>query len=120
MTRTRYLIQRGNRWYLRLPVPRPIRHLFPSGKGKPRDYIVEPLGVDYTPARTECAQRVAEYRALFAYASIKTPDEVSADIAAIKGRGAARLAAQERELKQQIELVHRIWVAQQAKAGAAA
>src|SRR5262249_16255465 len=85
-----HLQQRGNQFYLRLAIPRPIRHLFPSASGKPRDYIQEPLGRDITPAEIECAQRVAHYKALFARARLMTPEAVAADIATIKELAATR------------------------------
>src|SRR5215471_21031592 len=52
MARDPHLIQRGRQYYLKLPVPRPLRRLalFVSSTGKPKDYLVEPLGPDYTPA----------------------------------------------------------------------
>jgi integrase len=75
---------------LRIAVPRPIRPLFLSGTGKPREFIVEPLGRNYDPARVECDRRVADYRALFARASLMTPDAVQAEIEAIKQRATER------------------------------
>jgi len=79
-----HLIQRGKQHYLRLAIPRPIRHLFPSGKGQPRDYIVEPLGRNYDPARVEADRRVADYRVLFSRAALMTVEAVQAEIEAIK------------------------------------
>jgi integrase len=61
-----YLWQRGRQWYLRLPVPKPLRPLFPSSTGKPRLDIVEPLGSSYETAKLEHDRRVAKYRELFA------------------------------------------------------
>src|SRR5262249_4739742 len=90
MARDAYLIRRGNQFYLRLAIPRPIRSLFPSSTGKPRDFISEPLGRNYDPARVECDRRVADYRALFARASDMTPEAIRDEIAAIKQRAEGR------------------------------
>jgi integrase len=60
------LIQYGRQWYLRLAVPRSLRHRFESKKGKPRAHIVEPLGDSYEVAKVAAAQRVAACEALFA------------------------------------------------------
>jgi len=79
-----YLILRGRQYYLKLAIPRPIRHLFPSGTGKPRDYIVEALGPDRTPAGLERDHRVALYRTLFARAALMTPEAIKDELAAIK------------------------------------
>src|SRR4029453_1529498 len=91
MARDAHLIRQGNQFYLRLAIPRPIRHLFPSSRsGKPRDFITEPLGRNYDPARVECDRRVAEYRALFARAPIMKPKAVEEELDAIKQRAAGR------------------------------
>src|SRR5262249_37632029 len=74
MARDAHLIRQGHQFYLRLAIPRPIRKLFPSSRsGKPRDFITEPLGRNYDPARVEADRRVAEYRALFTRAPIMKP-----------------------------------------------
>src|SRR5262245_24765572 len=92
MARDPHLIQRGRQYYLKLPVPRPLRRLalFVSSAGKPKDYIVEPLGPDYTPARVEADRRTADYRALFARAAVMTVDAVGAELAAIRQRADRR------------------------------
>jgi integrase len=61
-----YLWQRGKQWYLRLPVPKPLRSRFLSGTGKPIVQIVQPLGSSYEYAKLEHDRRVAKYRELFA------------------------------------------------------
>jgi len=85
-----HLIQRGHQYYLRLAIPRPIRHLFPSGTGKPRDFISEPLGRNYDPARVEADRRVADYRALFARAGLMTAEAVQGEIQAIRRQAEGR------------------------------
>src|SRR5262245_30764205 len=85
-----YLVERGRQFYLRLAIPRPIRHLFPSSTGKPSDFIVEPLGRNYDPARVEADRRVADYRALFARAALMTVEAVQAEIQAIKRHAEGR------------------------------
>ena len=61
-----YLWQRGKQWYLRLPVPKPLRSHFLSGTGKPIVQIVQPLGSSFELAKLEHDRRVAKYRELFA------------------------------------------------------
>src|SRR5262245_51785749 len=90
MARDAYLVRRGNQFYLRLAIPRSIRSLFPSSTGKPRDFISEPLGRNYDPARVECDRRVADYRALFSRAAVMTAGGVQAEIDAIKQRASDR------------------------------
>ena len=93
MAQDAYLIRRGKQFYLRLPVPSPIRHLFPSGSGKARSYIVEPIGRNYDPAKLERDRRVADYRALFARAALMTPKAIAAELEAIKDRAKGRATA---------------------------
>jgi integrase len=92
MAQDAYLIRRGKQFYLRLPVPSPIRHLFPSGSGKARSYIVEPIGRNYDPAKLERDRRVADYRALFARAALMTRKAIAAELEAIKDRAKGRRA----------------------------
>src|SRR5262249_36584671 len=86
MARDQHLIRRGNQFYLRLPVPRPLRRLglFVSGTGKGKDYIVEPLGPSHDLAQIEASRRTADYRALFARAAVMTLEAVQAELVAIK------------------------------------
>jgi integrase len=87
-----YLWQRGRQWYLRLPVPKPLRSHFLSGTGKPIVQIVQPLGSSYEYAKLEHDRRVAKYRELFArlHAGEQlTPEQVKAAMtfdAAAEGR----------------------------------
>jgi len=60
------LVLRGRQWYFKLNIPRSLRQYFPSQSGKPRDAIWEPLGPDLSVAKPRCAQRVADYEAIFA------------------------------------------------------
>src|SRR5262245_39572149 len=109
-TRDTHLIRQGNQFYLRLAIPRAIRPLFPSSRsGKPRDFITEPLGRDYTPARVEADRRIAEYRALFSRASLMTVEAVGAEIAAIKHRATGRKAVAELPmLESELESIRRV------------
>src|SRR5262249_58492473 len=90
MGRDAYLIRRGNQFYLRLAIPRPIRKLFPMSTAKPAHFISEPSGRNYDPARVECDRRVSEYRALFARAALMSPEAVRDEIEAIKQRASDR------------------------------
>src|SRR5262245_20200752 len=85
-----YLKQHGHQYYLRLAIPRPVRQHFPSASGKPRDYVVEPLGRNYDLAKIEAARRIAEYRPLFERAPVMSPEAIKAELAAIKARSEAR------------------------------
>jgi len=53
------LVKIGGQWYLRISIPRSIRHLFLSSKGKPKDRIVEPMGDSLSVAKIRAAQRTA-------------------------------------------------------------
>src|SRR5262249_7770366 len=84
------LMQRGRQWYLKLAIPRPIRKLFPTITGTPRDLIWESLGRSYDPAQVEGHTRTAEYRRLFARAALMTPEAIAAELEAIKDRAKGR------------------------------
>ena len=60
------LWRRGHQLYFRIPVPRPLRKLFLTSTGKPKNQIVEPIGSDYEAAKVECARRVAQWTEAFA------------------------------------------------------
>jgi integrase len=66
MTKSDHLWQRGGQWYLRLNIPRTLRHNFLSKTGKPLDRIVEPLGDSKSVAQIEAARRSALYLERFA------------------------------------------------------
>jgi integrase len=59
------LIRKGNAYFFKIAIPRPLRHLFLSESGKPKDAIWETLGPDRTPAVTRCAERVAYWTKVF-------------------------------------------------------
>jgi integrase len=59
------LERRGRQWYLRLSVPRSLRHRFCSPQGNPRAHIVESLGDSYEIAKVRAAQRTAVFTAIF-------------------------------------------------------
>jgi integrase len=54
-----YVLKHGNQYYLKLPIPHQIRHLFLSKNGKPKTHIVEPLGDSPSAANEEARYRVA-------------------------------------------------------------
>jgi hypothetical protein len=63
---TQYLKRRGNRWFLKLPIPRAIRHLYPTSTGKPREHIEEALGTgDLVTASRAKHARIAYWLADF-------------------------------------------------------
>jgi integrase len=116
MARDAHLIRQGNQFYLRLAIPRPIRHLFPSSRsGKPRDFITEPLGRNYDPARVECDRRVAEYRALFARAPIMKPKAVEEELEAIKQRAAGRKTIAGPPLESEVARLQLEWIGAQLR-----
>ncbi len=43
MAQAQHLKKRGERWYLKLAIPRKLRHLYPTKKGKPSYHIEEAL-----------------------------------------------------------------------------
>src|SRR5262249_24715085 len=86
------LMQRGRQWYLKLAIPRPIRKLFPTSTGKPRDFIWESLGKSHDHAQVEAHTRTAEYRRLFARAALMTAEAIAAELEAIKDRAKGRAA----------------------------
>jgi integrase len=95
------LVLRGRQWYFKLNIPRSLRQYFPSQSGKPRDAIWEPLGPDLTIAKPRCAQRVADYEAIFARLRAgehMTPEQIKAALAVDT---AAELARFREMLKQQ-------------------
>jgi integrase len=59
------LIQKGSAYYCKVAIPRPLRSLFLSETGKPKDAIWEALGPDKTPAMARCAARVAYWTRVF-------------------------------------------------------
>jgi integrase len=79
------LWRRGNQWYFRHTVPKPLRSYFPSKTGKPRDLIVEPLGDSHEFAKIRAAQHLAVTLDVFAQIRagvIKTPEQA---MAALRG-----------------------------------
>src|SRR5262245_55711066 len=84
------LMQRGRQWYLKLAIPRPIRKLFPTSAGNPRDFIWESLGKSHDHAQVEAHTRTAEYRRLFARAALMTAEAIAAELEAIKDRAKGR------------------------------
>jgi integrase len=101
------LVLRGRQWYFKLNIPRSLRQYFPSQSGKPRDAIWEPLGPDLTIAKPRCAQRVADYEAIFARLRAgehMTPEQIKAALAVDT---AAELARFREMFKQQFADIRR-------------
>jgi hypothetical protein len=84
MTDTKYLWERGHQWYLRFPIPRPLRkYPFVTSTGKPKSHIVEPLGDSLTQARLRRNRLVAAYEEVFARLRAgeqMTPDQIEAAV----------------------------------------
>jgi integrase len=60
------LVRSGNRWNMRLAIPRPLRHHFPSATGVPRQKIVETLGdLSHEQAKIEASRRETAYLGVF-------------------------------------------------------
>jgi integrase len=79
--RTEHFYRRGNQYYLKLGVPRPLQHFFRTKTGKPMVTIEQPPGDSHERARIECARRVANYRELFARLKAgeqMTPEQIAA------------------------------------------
>jgi integrase len=55
----------GNQYYLKLGIPRKLRHLFLSSKGNPMSHVVEALSDSHEVAKLKAKQRVAELAAVF-------------------------------------------------------
>src|SRR6185437_2765240 len=63
---TLYLKRRGNRWFLKLPIPRAIRQHYLTSNGKPREHIEEALGTgDLNAANRLKHSRIAYWTADF-------------------------------------------------------
>src|SRR5437588_11461402 len=59
------LWRRGNQWYFRLPIPRPLQARFPSASGKPKNMIALPLGDSLTVWRRAREELTVLYRRVF-------------------------------------------------------
>jgi integrase len=97
------LWQRKRQWWVRINVPRPLRHLFPGESGKPRDKIAASLGTDYQRAKSEAHRWASAYQELFARAAVMTPTAVRDAEEAIRDAAATREAnrqIQEVQLRQ--------------------
>jgi integrase len=74
-----HLWRRGDMYYLRLAIPRPMRHLFLSKKGNAMVRIAEPLSDSKEVARVMAAERVAACMNVFGRIKagiITTPEQV--------------------------------------------
>jgi integrase len=83
MKSSNHLWQRGRQYYLKLAIPRKVRHHFPSSTGTPRSKIVEPLSDSYEVAKVKAAQRVARYLEVFARLKAgeqMTPEQIEAAV----------------------------------------
>jgi integrase len=77
---TDHLWRRGNQWYLRVAIPRPLRHLFLSSSGKPMVRVVERLSDSREVAKVMAAERVAVCMRVFARIKaglLTTPEQVA-------------------------------------------
>jgi integrase len=71
--------KRGNQYYFRLPIPRPMRHLFLSKNKLPLSRIVEPIGDSPSQAKLIAAERTAHCLRIFAQIKaglLTTPEQV--------------------------------------------
>jgi integrase len=74
-----HLWKRGDVWYLRVAVPRPMQHLFLSSNGKPMVRVVERLSDSKEVAKVMAAERVAVCKNIFGRIKaglITTPQQV--------------------------------------------
>lgn len=60
------LVQKGHAYFIKVSIPRKLRHLFLGESGKPRGSIWEKAGSDYSAAKVECSQRGAWWDSAFA------------------------------------------------------
>jgi integrase len=85
MKSSSHVWQRGHQYYLKLAIPRKIRHHFPSSTGTPRSKIVEPLSDSYEVAKVKAAQKVGRYAGVFARlkaGETMTAEEIAAAVSA--------------------------------------
>jgi integrase len=97
-----HIWKRGDQYYLKLAIPRPMQHLFLSSTGKPKSKIVEPLGDSPSAAKDEARYRVATYTDVFKQIKaglLTTPEQVKA---AMRGPSEPDLA-----LEPEFEAMHR-------------
>jgi integrase len=90
------LWQHGRKYYLKYGIPRPLQHMFLSGKGNPMSHVVEPLASDYDVAKLKAKQRVAELAAVFdaiKAGAITTPQQAKD---AIRARSEYEVALRDR------------------------
>jgi integrase len=66
MSKTSYLWKRGEQWWFRIAIPRPIRHHFPSSGGGNLDKIAKPIGDSPSLAKVVAAEEAAIFLKLFA------------------------------------------------------
>jgi integrase len=90
MTDKRHLWERGDQYYLRLPIPRPLRKHFLTSTGKAKHHIIQPLGDSLSQAQLKRNRLVTAYGEVFARLRAgeqMTPDQikvaVSLDLGAI-------------------------------------
>jgi integrase len=77
------LILHGKKWWLRLPIPRPVQRkgLILSSTGRPLTKITEPMAADYAIAKLKQKQREAECAVVFDQieaGAITTPQQAKA------------------------------------------
>jgi integrase len=75
----KHLFKRGEQWYLKLPIPRPLQRHFLTSNGKPKGHIIESLGDSLTQAQLQRNRRVMAYEAVFTRLRAgeeMTPDQI--------------------------------------------
>jgi integrase len=103
--------KRGNQYYFRLPIPRPMRHLFLSKNKLPLSRIVEPIGDSPSQARVIAAERTAMCLRIFEQIRaglLTTPEQV---------RDALEPGEYQRELQPGFDEAMRRWYAELAVRG---
>jgi len=60
------LVQKGHAYFIKVSIPRKLRHLFLGESGKPRGSIWEKAGSDYNTAKVAASQRGAWWDSAFA------------------------------------------------------
>ena len=87
-TDKRHLWERGDQWYLRIHIPRPLQKHFFTSTGKPKHHIVEPLGDSLSQARLKRNGLVMAYEEVFARlraGEAMSPEQIKAAVGLVEG-----------------------------------
>lgn len=97
----RYLKRRGETWYLKLPIPRGIRHLYKSASGRERTHVEEALGTrDLATANRLKHARLAHWTREFAAKEREAAGTLPVDIAEARTfRQSLRQARDDRDVE---------------------